>query len=101
MKGELEEAVKSLDFEHTVLVQPGLILGVRDEFRGAELVFRKIAGLIGCVSTALTDPWAQDADIIGKAAVSAGIKALEGDSSKLLVLGQADIIRLGRTEWKD
>jgi hypothetical protein len=34
--------------------------------------------------------------------VSAGLKALEGgDTPKVWALGQADIVRLGRKEWKD
>ncbi|KAL3422002.1 Protein fmp-52, mitochondrial [Phlyctema vagabunda] len=99
MKGELEEAVKGLGFEHTVLLRPGLIVGNRDEFRGAELVARKVAGFMGMFG--LKDGWAQDADVIAKAAVSAGLKALAGEAPKgVWEIGQSEVIKLGRTEWK-
>lgn len=34
MKGQLEDAVKDLDFEHTVILQPAVLLGDRTESRG-------------------------------------------------------------------
>lgn len=50
----------------------------------------------------LKDFWAQDADVIAKAAVRAGVDCVEGrETERFRVLGQADIVRLGRTEWKD
>ncbi|GAD97494.1 NAD dependent epimerase/dehydratase family protein [Paecilomyces variotii No. 5] len=102
MKGEIEEDIKALDFERTVILRPGLISGMRDESRPAEAVFRFIAGVAGKVHSSLKDSWAQDSDVIAKAAVNAGLKALEGDlpsgNEKVWVLGGSDIIRLGRTE---
>lgn len=102
MKGELEDAVKALDFDHTVIVRPGLIVGDRNEMRTAEFVFRKIAGFAGGVSgNKLKDFWAQDADVIAKAAVRAGLNCIEGkEKEKVRVLTQADIVRLGRREWQ-
>jgi len=100
MKSELEDSVKELGFEHTVILRPGLLLGERTESRFAEAVFRKVAGAIGSVSNVLKDSWAQDADVVAKAAVSAGLQALEGGKPKLWEIGQAEIIKLGRTEWK-
>ena len=32
MKGELEDAVKALDFDHTVILRPGALLGQRQVF---------------------------------------------------------------------
>ncbi|KAJ9315722.1 hypothetical protein DTO271D3_3978 [Paecilomyces variotii] len=105
MKGEIEEDVKALGFEKAVILRPGLISGPREESRPTEAVFRFIAGVAGKVHSALKDTWAQDSDVIAKAAVNAGLKALEGDvpsgNEKVWVLGGSDIIRLGRTEWKD
>ena len=104
MKGEIEDDVKALDFEHTVIVQPGLISGKREESRPAEAVIRGVAGILGKVSTHwLKDGWAQDADVIAKAAVTAGMMAAKGEapSGKLWELKAADIVRLGRTEWKE
>jgi len=99
MKGELEESVKALDFEHTVILRPGLIVGNRDESRPAEFAVRKIAGFAGMLGNSFKDFWAQDSEIIAKAAVSAGLKALEG-GLKFSEVGQADIVKLGRSEWK-
>nr|POE49035.1 protein fmp52, mitochondrial [Quercus suber] len=102
MKGELEEAVEALDFDHTVIVRPGLIIGNRQELRTAELVLQKIARAAGSVSgNRLKDFWAQDADVIAKAAVRAGLDSLEGrEPGKVRLVTQADVIKLGRTEWK-
>ncbi|KAI6814175.1 NAD dependent epimerase/dehydratase family protein-like protein [Hortaea werneckii] len=101
MKGQLEEAVKALDFEHCIILRPGLIVGERNESRMAEGVFRKIASAAGSVSNGLKDFWAQDADVIGRAAVKAGMDCLEGkEGEKFRILGQSDIVRMGRTEWK-
>jgi hypothetical protein len=99
MKGELEEAVKALDFEHTVILRPGLLVGDRQESRPAEFVVRKIAGFAGALSNGLKDFWAQDDEVVGKAAVSAGLKALKGEGPKVSIVGQSDVVRLGRTEW--
>lgn len=103
MKGELEEAVKDLGFEHTVILRPGLIVGQREDSRPPEYAFRKIAGVAGIVSSAwLKDFWAQDADVIAKAAVSAGLQCVEGKvDNKVWLLSQSDIVRLGKKEWQD
>ncbi|KAH8704900.1 hypothetical protein BGW36DRAFT_366385 [Talaromyces proteolyticus] len=104
MKGECEEAAKKLDFDHTIIVRPGMIVGQREDSRPAEAVLRFVASSFGKLHTSLKDPWAQDADVIAKACVNAGLKALAGEapggSEKVWVLDQADVIRLGRTEWK-
>jgi uncharacterized protein YbjT (DUF2867 family) len=59
MKGELEDSVKALDFEHAVILRPGLIVGDRQESRPVEFVVRKIAGFAGALGHAFKDPWAQ------------------------------------------
>ncbi|KUJ23089.1 uncharacterized protein LY89DRAFT_663561 [Mollisia scopiformis] len=100
MKGELEESVKELGFEHTIILRPGLLVGNRNDSRFVEGVFRKVAGAMGSVANVLKDVWAQDADVVGKAAVAAGLQALEGGKPKVWEIGQAEIIKLGRTEWK-
>ncbi|KAH0405113.1 NAD dependent epimerase/dehydratase family protein-like protein, partial [Aureobasidium melanogenum] len=101
MKGELEEAVKQLGFEHTVILRPGLIVGERNDSRPPEFAVRKIASLAGKISEPwLKDFWAQDADVIAKAAISAALQCHEGKvQQKVWVLGQSDIVRLGKTEW--
>ena len=102
MKGELDEAVQQVGFEKTILVKPGLIVGPRNELRAAEYVLQVIASFMGRISgNRLKDFWAQDADVIGRAAVAASQKCLDGTAPEghIWVLGMADIIRLGRTEW--
>ena len=102
MKGEIEEDIKALGFEHTVIVQPGIIAGRREESRPMEAFTRHVASFAGIISSHyLKDGWAQDADVIAKAAVSAGLKAVNGEApGKVWELKAADIVRLGRTDWK-
>ncbi|KAA8644502.1 hypothetical protein EYZ11_004600 [Aspergillus tanneri] len=98
MKGEIEEEVKALGFERTVILRPGLIAGQREESRPMEAVARYIASFAGKLHSSLKDGWAQEADDIAKAAVNAGLKALEGDvpagSEKVWMLYGTDIIAL-------
>jgi uncharacterized protein YbjT (DUF2867 family) len=100
MKGELEEKVKTLGFETTIILRPGLLVGDRTESRPTEFAFRKIAGFASLLGNAAKDVWAQDADVVGRAAVAAGLKALEGGQPKIWQVGQGQIVKLGRTEWK-
>ena len=105
MKAEIEEHIKELDFERTVIIRPGMITGHREESRPAEAALRYVAGFMGKVHSALKDSWAQDGEVIAKASVKAGLLALEGKapagSEKVWVLGMSDIIKYGRTEWKE
>jgi hypothetical protein len=101
MKAELEEAVTELEFEHTIILKPGLIVGTREDSRPPEAVFRFVAKCMGAISGGyLKDWWAQDAEVIGRAAVSAGLKALEGGAPKVWDIPQSEVVKLGRTEWK-
>lgn len=78
-------------------------VGERQDSRPPEFVLRKIADAFGAVSgNRLKDFWAQDAEVVAKAAVRAGLDAAEGkEKEKFRIIGQSDIVRLGRTEWKD
>jgi uncharacterized protein YbjT (DUF2867 family) len=100
MKGQIEEDIKALNFEHTVILRPGLIAGRREENRPTEAVLRKIAAGLGAISSHyLKDGWAQEADAIAKAAVSAGLSALNGEApSKVWVISGREIIRRARTK---
>jgi uncharacterized protein YbjT (DUF2867 family) len=101
MKGEIEEHIKELDFDHTIIVQPGLLVGHREQSRGAEGVLRALATGMGKVSNVLKDFWAQDAEVVARASISAALKAEVGEiKERVIVIGQKDIVRLGRTEWK-
>jgi len=98
-KGELEDAVKEIGFETTILLKSGLILGARNERRLAEGVAQTIAKTIGWLGSGIRDRLGQDADVIGRAAVKAGLLALEGkaeSNGKIWELNTTDILRLGR-----
>ncbi|KAE9964658.1 hypothetical protein BLS_008176 [Venturia inaequalis] len=102
MKGELEDAVKNIGFKHTVILKPGLLVGSREDSRPAEFALRKVADFFGAISAnKLKDFWAQDGDVIARAAVHAGLECLNGKKEPgIWELSQADIVKLGRTEWK-
>lgn len=99
MKGELEEAVKGLGFKHTVIIRPGLIVGDRSESRPAEAALRGLAkGLQGLAGSGkLTDWWAQDASVIARAAVEAGVRCADGKREDgVWMLEMCDIVELGK-----
>lgn len=97
MKGELEDAVKALQFKHTVILRPGLIVGERTESRPAEAIVRSIAKGLKSLTPALTNFWAQDASVIARAAVNAGLQCVEGKKEAgVWELGQSDIVTLGK-----
>jgi uncharacterized protein YbjT (DUF2867 family) len=104
MKADIEEGIKDLGFERTVILRPAFITGRREEHRPFESTLIFFAGVAGKVHSSLKDSWSQDADVIAKAAVQAGLKALDGDvpvpEDKVWILNGSDIIRLGRTEWE-
>lgn len=88
-----------MEFEHTVIVKPGLIVGERVESRPVEAMFRGAAKFLGAVSGGLLkDGWAQNADVIARAAVRAGLKAEETKAGDLRVweVDQKEILSLGR-----
>jgi uncharacterized protein YbjT (DUF2867 family) len=102
LKGELEDAVKGLEFEHLVILRPGLLRGQREQPRLGERIFSAgitLAGKIGGKS--VEDGLAQDAEVVARAAVSAGLKCVKGEHEKgVWELGQKEIVKLGRDEWK-
>ncbi|QIX01945.1 hypothetical protein AMS68_007462 [Peltaster fructicola] len=101
MKGELEEEVIKLDFEHTIIVRPGLLIGQRTDSRAAESVFRNIAKAMNSINGYLQDFWAQEVQVVGRAAVAASLRVLAGNETrKVWYVEQSEIIKLGRTQWK-
>ncbi|KAL9579595.1 MAG: hypothetical protein Q9212_005019 [Teloschistes hypoglaucus] len=100
LKGEIEDAVKALDFPHTVIVKPGLLVGKRQEGRLVESVLQTICRGMRMISqTYLTDWWAQDVDVIGRATVAAALECAEGKREKGVWLVEAnDILRLGKQQ---
>ena len=102
MKGELDDAVTKLGFQHTVIVKPGLLVGPRESKRPAEFAVQKIASAMGGVSNVLKDFWAQDADVVAKAAIAAARECAEGKRKEgLWVIEQAEIVTLGRKQWQE
>jgi hypothetical protein len=100
MKGELEERVKALGFEHTVILRPGLLVGPRENTRTLEQPLHGFANLLGHLGA--KDFWAQDADVVARAAVHAGLKSLKGEAPKdssVWMVYQKEIIQLGREQW--
>lgn len=100
LKGEVEDAVKALDFPYTVIVKPGLLVGKRQEGRLIESVLQTICRGMRLISqTYLTDWWAQDVDVIGRATVAAALECAEGKRERGVWLVQADdILRLGKQQ---
>ena len=49
MKGELEDAFRSMGFEKTIILKPGLLLGERNELRTAEWATQKLFRGMGAV----------------------------------------------------
>ncbi|KAK1771771.1 protein FMP52, mitochondrial [Phialemonium atrogriseum] len=103
MKRGVEEAVEAAGFEHAVVLRPGLIIGDREvPHQGGPLLNGVVRGLGRWCGQWAQDKIGQDAEVIARAAVHAARIAEEGKApSKYWVLEQADIVRLGRTEWKD
>lgn len=90
MKGELDEAVKAIGFQRTIILKPGLLVGTREDSRPGEFAARKVAGWLGSWS----EGWAQSAEVVARAAVKAALEEGEG----VTVLSQKDIVRLGNAD---
>jgi len=98
MKVGVEDAIKELDFEHSIVLRPGMILG-REKPKVAFL--ENIFANLNKLGQGIQDKLGQDQTIIGRAAIAAARMAEEGISpSKYWVLEQDDIVKFGRDEWK-
>ncbi|KAL5598609.1 hypothetical protein BROUX41_003464 [Berkeleyomyces rouxiae] len=102
MKIGVEDAIMGLGFDNAIIVRPGAIMGTREQpHAGQGIITAAIKGL-GYLSQGIADSFGQDSDVIGKAAVAAAKLASEGKApANPWILEQADIVRLGRTEWKE
>lgn len=97
MKGELEDAVKDLGFRHTVILRPAVIGGKREESRPAEAVLRGVAGTLRSWVPGFVNMWCQDADVIARAAVRAGLECAEGKRADgVWEIGRNEIVELGK-----
>ena len=101
MKNGVEDSIRDLGFEQAIIVKPGLIIGDREApHAGYPLIYGLTSGL-DKIRGSLRDTIAQDHDVIARAAVHALKLASEGKApSNYWVLEPADIVRLGRDEWK-
>ncbi|OAA42062.1 NAD(P)-binding domain protein [Metarhizium rileyi] len=98
MKTGVEDAIKELDFEHAIILRPGVIIG-REKSKAP--VLETIVKNLGVLGQWAQDWVGQDQSIIGRAAVAAATAAHDGRApSKFWVVEQADIVRLGRDEWE-
>ncbi|KGB78084.1 endoplasmic reticulum protein [Cryptococcus deuterogattii 99/473] len=89
MKGQLEDAVKDLDFEHTVILQPAVLLGDRTESRGiSESVLKGVIRGIRKVGLPVDSLAIEGADI---GACIAHLAA-NPPSEKVLIIGDHEII---------
>ncbi|KAL2870739.1 NAD(P)-binding protein [Aspergillus lucknowensis] len=101
MKIGVEDAVRELGFQTTIILRPGMIIG-RDKGNSKAPVFEQLMESLRILGQGVQDRLAQDQRVIGRAAVAAARLAEEGKApSKYWVLERADIVRLGRTEWKE
>ncbi|KAI9775506.1 MAG: hypothetical protein M1839_001047 [Geoglossum umbratile] len=100
MKIGVEDAVKEMDFEHAIILRPGMIIGERETPKVPLL--EMLIGNLHKISPWLQDLIGQDQKVIGRAAVAAARLAQEGKApSKYWVLEQADIVKYGRDDWKE
>ncbi|CAI4219929.1 unnamed protein product [Parascedosporium putredinis] len=102
MKIGVEDTVTGLGFDHAIILRPGGILGERENpHLGGPLMNAAIRSL-SKISQGWQDSLGQEAEVIGRAAVHAAKLAAEGKAPKNpWILEQADIVRLGREEWKN
>jgi len=103
MKIGVEDAVEAAGFKNSVVLRPGLLMGDREvPHSGGPLMIGAVRGIGRWFGQGAQDALGQEADVIGRAAVHALRIVEEGKApSKHWVLEAGDIVRLGRTEWKD
>jgi len=103
MKNGVEDAIRDADFQQAIILKPGLILGDREKpHQGGPLLIGLARGLGRWVGQWAQDTLGQEAEVIARAAVHAARIAEEGKApSKYWVVEPAEIVRLGRDEWKE
>ncbi|RWA04916.1 hypothetical protein EKO27_g10185 [Xylaria grammica] len=101
MKIGVEDTIKSLDFKQAIILRPGFLMGEREvAHSGGSLLGAVFGGLKTYVGQGAQDKFAQDGQVVARAAVKAAILAAEGKApSKYWVIEQSDIVKLGRDEW--
>ncbi|PYH91008.1 serine/threonine kinase TIP30/CC3 [Aspergillus ellipticus CBS 707.79] len=98
MKIGVEDAIKELNFEHAIILRPGMIIG-RETSKAPLLEY--LVGNLNKLGQGIQDQIGQDQTMIGRAAVAAARMAGEGKApSQYWVMEMADIVKFGRDEWK-
>ncbi|KAI1343119.1 NAD(P)-binding protein [Xylariaceae sp. FL0016] len=101
MKQGVENTIKGLEFEQSIILRPGFLLGDREVNHAGGPLMNTVFRALGSVSLALQDKFSQEADVIARAAVKATMLAAEGKApAKHWILEAGDIVKLGREEWK-
>ncbi|KAI1118293.1 NAD(P)-binding protein [Nemania sp. NC0429] len=101
MKNGVEDNIKALGFKQAIILRPGFLIGQREVVHAAgpflESVARAAKTYLG---QGAQDSWAQEDQVVARAAVRAATLAAEGKApSNFWILEQSDIVRLGRDEW--
>ncbi|KAM0331607.1 hypothetical protein ACHAQA_003286 [Verticillium albo-atrum] len=101
MKVGVEDAIRDAGFDNAVIVKPGAILGAREQPHFGGGFLNAAVRSLSYVSQGLQDAVGQEHEVIARAAVRAAQVVAEGGApEKYWVIESADIVRLGRTEWK-
>ncbi|KAK3381346.1 hypothetical protein B0H63DRAFT_450694 [Podospora didyma] len=96
MKTGVENAIKEQNFEHAIILRPGLIIGDREGKHNSDL----FVGAVRWFGNGVKDSLGAEAEVIARAAVHAVKLAEQGKApSKYWILENKDILRLGRDEW--
>ncbi|KAM0277879.1 hypothetical protein ACHAQH_005511 [Verticillium albo-atrum] len=102
MKIGVEDAIKDAGFDNAVILRPGAILGAREQPHFGGGFLNAAVRSLSYVSQGCQDAIGQEHEVIARAAVRAAQIVAEGGApDKYWVIEAADIVRLGRTEWKN
>ena len=94
MKGELDEAVQKLKFDHVSIIRPSMLVGKREEFRLSEKIFTPVMYILYIIPFARKYRPIKDA-VVAKAMINA-VKANESHY-KIYELGDVFKLALSST----
>lgn len=103
MKVGVEDAIKALGFKQAIILRPGFLMGKREvSHAGGPLLESVFRGMRTYLGQGAQDKFAQEDQVVARAAVRAATLAAEGKApSNYWILEQSDIVKLGRDEWTD
>ena len=89
MKGELDEAVQKLKFDHVSIIRPSMLVGKREEFRLSEKIFTPLAYIVNII------PFARKYRPIKDSIVAqAMINAVKSNQSAYKIYELGDVFKL-------